>query len=282
MTTYRGLLADAEAQDGDGALLPAVERFQVYPLETRGVEEPDAVTEQHGHDIHQDLVHETPPQALTSHVSTEDFEVLPAGCRQGGGDRFPDITAEVGDIRFPRVGRLMSEDEDGSGEGVALVPRFGPPLVLGLHPATYLNGPPPDEHGAGGSRDLGQPVRARPDEVEDPVHGVSGTGDKAVKRHRPVHDDLAAHLTTARRPNSIAISVSPSSVMGCPAVRRGDVTADWISSPWPCSTANGAGAGSGCTTSPSPGPARRTRGRSRSRSAGCRCGVSIRRWPLRS
>jgi kynurenine formamidase len=52
---HRWLLADAEAKDGDGSRSRAVERFQVYPRETRG-EEPGAVTEQHRDDVHQDLV----------------------------------------------------------------------------------------------------------------------------------------------------------------------------------------------------------------------------------
>ncbi len=56
----------------------AVERFQVYPRETGGGVDPDAVAEQHWQDIHQDLVHEPALQALTGYVGTEDFEVLSA------------------------------------------------------------------------------------------------------------------------------------------------------------------------------------------------------------
>jgi hypothetical protein len=67
----------------------AFERFQVYSRETRGGVEPGAVAEQHWQDIHQDLVHESPLQALPGHVSTEDFEVLPARGVQCRGDRFP-------------------------------------------------------------------------------------------------------------------------------------------------------------------------------------------------
>jgi hypothetical protein len=37
--------------------------------------EANAVAEQDRQDIHQDLVHESPPQALTGDVSAEDFEV---------------------------------------------------------------------------------------------------------------------------------------------------------------------------------------------------------------
>ena len=80
-----------EAKDGDGSRLRAAERFQVCPLDTRGGVEPDAVPEQHRHDVHQDLVHEPAPQALTGHVGTEDFEVLPARSVQCRGDRFPDV-----------------------------------------------------------------------------------------------------------------------------------------------------------------------------------------------
>src|SRR5206468_4103972 len=90
----RWLLADAEAKDGDGSVPRAAERFQVDPRQTRGGVEPDAVAEQHRQDIHEDLVHETPPQALTGHISTEDFEVLAARSVQCRGDRFPDVTGE--------------------------------------------------------------------------------------------------------------------------------------------------------------------------------------------
>ena len=89
-----------------------------------------------------------------------------------------------------------------------------PPLLVGVHPVAYLVGPPTDEHGAGGRRDLRQPGRVRRHEVEDPVHRVTGTGDEAVKRHRPVHDHLAAHLATAQPSNLIATASSPSSVAG--------------------------------------------------------------------
>jgi hypothetical protein len=99
----------------------AVERFQVYPRETRGGVEPDAVAEQHRQDVYQDLVHESPLQALAGHVSAEDFEVLPSRGVQRRGDRFPDVTGEVRDLRGRRVRRLVGEDERGSGEGVAFV-----------------------------------------------------------------------------------------------------------------------------------------------------------------
>src|SRR6185437_17039432 len=89
-------------------------------------------------------------------------------------------------------------------------------LLVGVHPVAYLIGPPADEHGAGGRRDLRQPGRVRRHEVEDPVHRVTGTGDEAVKRHRPVHHHLAAHLTTAQPSDSIATAASPSSVAGFP------------------------------------------------------------------
>src|ERR1700749_2106686 len=95
----------------------AVERFQVYPRETRGGVEPDAVAEQHRQDIHQDLVHESPLQALTGHGSTEEFEVLAARGVQCRGDRLPDVTGEVRDLRGRWVWRPVGEDERGSGEG---------------------------------------------------------------------------------------------------------------------------------------------------------------------
>src|SRR6185369_5269676 len=64
-----GLLADAEPKDGDGSRPCALERFQLDPGEARGREKANAVAEQDRQDIHQDLVHEPPPQALTGHVS---------------------------------------------------------------------------------------------------------------------------------------------------------------------------------------------------------------------
>jgi hypothetical protein len=51
--------------------------------------EPDAVPEQHRQDIHQDLVHEPPPQALTGHVSAEDFEVLPPAASSAAATASP-------------------------------------------------------------------------------------------------------------------------------------------------------------------------------------------------
>ena len=106
-----GLLANAEPEDGDGSRPCAVERFQVYPGEARGREEADAVAEQDRQDIYQDLVHESPPQALTGHVSTDDFEVLAACGVQCRGDRFPDVTGEERDRRVRRVRRLVGENE---------------------------------------------------------------------------------------------------------------------------------------------------------------------------
>src|SRR5690242_13716981 len=72
-----GLLADAEPEDGDGARLRAADRFQVDPGWARG-READAVAEQHRKYVHQDLVDETPPQALAGHVGAEDLQVLAA------------------------------------------------------------------------------------------------------------------------------------------------------------------------------------------------------------
>jgi hypothetical protein len=106
-----GLLADAEPKDRDGSRPCAVERFQVYPGQARGREEGNAVTEQDRQDIHQDLVHESPPQALTGHVGAEDFEVLAARGAQCRGDGFPDITGEERDRRVRRVRRVVGEDE---------------------------------------------------------------------------------------------------------------------------------------------------------------------------
>ena len=121
-----GLLADAEPKDGDGSRPCAVERFQVDPGEARGREKANAVAEQDRQDIHQDLVHEPPPQALTRHVSTDDFEVLAACGVQCRGNRFPDVTGEERDRRVRRVRRLVGEDELGS----PVVARgFGPSAI---------------------------------------------------------------------------------------------------------------------------------------------------------
>jgi hypothetical protein len=74
----RELLADAEPEDGGGARLRAADRFHVYPGEAGGKEEADAVAEQHRQYIDQDLVDQSPLQALTGDVGAEDLEVLAA------------------------------------------------------------------------------------------------------------------------------------------------------------------------------------------------------------
>jgi len=58
------------------------------------------------------------------------------------------------------------------------------PRLLGLHPVAHLPGPPADEHGTGGRRDLREILWGR--EVGEsattaPVHCMAGTGDEAVK-----------------------------------------------------------------------------------------------------
>jgi hypothetical protein len=60
---------------------------------------------------------------------------------------------------------------------------------LGLPPGGFVR-PAPDEHRAGGGGDLGERIGRH--EVEDPAHGVVGSGDEAVKGHRPVDDDPAS------------------------------------------------------------------------------------------
>ena len=69
-TTY----AERGTGDGDRARPRAADRFQGYPPEARR-READAVAEQHRQHVHQDLVDESPLQALAGHVSTEDFQV---------------------------------------------------------------------------------------------------------------------------------------------------------------------------------------------------------------
>ena len=118
----RLLLADAEAKDGDGSRPRAAERFQVYPAKARR-READTIAEQYRQYIHQDLVDEAPLQALAGHVSAEDLQVLSARSVQCRGDRFSDVTGEVGDIRVRRVWRSMGEDECGPGKGVAFAAR---------------------------------------------------------------------------------------------------------------------------------------------------------------
>src|SRR5215472_6286846 len=201
------LLPDAEPKDGNGACLRVADRFQVDPGEAWG-READAVAEQDGQYIHLDLVDEPPLQALASDVGAEDLEVLAACSLQGGGDRFPDVTGEVRDIRVRRLRWPMGEDEHGSIEGVAFAPRFCPPIVVGLHPLACLDCSPADEHGAGSRRGLLLPRRVIRHEVEDPVLRVTGTGDEAIQRHRPVYDDLA--VSGAR----IAHSVPPTTLPG--------------------------------------------------------------------
>jgi len=107
--------------------------------------------------------------------------VLSVRSGERGGDRYPDVTDEVIDIRVRRVRRPMSEDEDGSGEGVFVNPRFCPPIVVGFHPLAYLNGSPADEHGTGGRCRLLLPGLVIRDVVEDPVLRVIKTGDETVQ-----------------------------------------------------------------------------------------------------
>jgi hypothetical protein len=89
----------------------------------------------------------------------------------------------------------MGEKEHGPREGVVHAAR-----LLGLHPGAYLPRPPTDEHGAGGRGDLREIVRCHEvgeSETTAPVHRMARTRDVAIERHAPVHDHLAAHLTTA-------------------------------------------------------------------------------------
>jgi hypothetical protein len=71
-------------------------------------------------------------------------------------------------------------------------------LALGeiLDASLGLAAGPADKHRTSGGHDFRECVRCQ--EIGDPVHRVAGTGDEAVKRHRPVHDHLAsvgAHIT---------------------------------------------------------------------------------------
>src|SRR4051794_28873282 len=212
-----GLLADAEAEDGGVARPRAADWFQVCPRKARG-READAVAEQNRQYIHQDLVDEPPLQALAGHVGAEDFEVLAAGSVHCRGDRFADVAGEDRDVRVRRLQRPMSEEEHGSGEGVVDAAR-----LLGLHPVAYLPSPPADEHGAGGRCDLREIVRCHEvgeSAIKPPVHGMAGTGDEAVKRHTPVHDNLAAHLTTAI-PGVITARPTLSRADACETLARG-------------------------------------------------------------
>src|SRR5436305_1153076 len=144
-----GLLADAEPKDGDCSRPCALERLQVDPGEARGREKASAVAEQDRQDIHQDLVHEPSPQALTGHVSTDDFKVLATRGVQRGGNGFPDITGEERDPRIRRVRWFVSEDKLSS----PVVARRHLASILG-HALTDLIGPPADEHGTSGRHDL--------------------------------------------------------------------------------------------------------------------------------
>src|SRR5262245_4041339 len=169
-----GLPADAEPEERDGARLRVADRFEVDPGQARG-REVDAVAEQHRKYVHQDLVDETPLQALAGHVGAQDLQVLAARCVERRGHRFPEVTSEERDPRIRWVRRLVGKDEHGTGQGVLLVPRCRPPLHV--HPFAYLVGTPTDEHGARGRRDLLDDGRVRRHEVADPVHRVTGSGD---------------------------------------------------------------------------------------------------------
>ena len=202
-----GCLRTRNRRIGDGSRPRAAERFQVYPRETRGGE-PDAVPEQHRQDIHQDLVHEPPTQALTGHVSTEDFEVPPARSVQCRSDRFPDITGKERNLRVRRLRRLVGQDEHSSGR-VAYVAR-----ILGRHPAAYARrsayqmGMAPvaesatSGYSSGATESNSHP--SRPSETSTVSRRASST----------LMTILIAHLAYRQPPNSIATATSPSSVAG--------------------------------------------------------------------
>jgi hypothetical protein len=175
-------------EDGDGARPRRADRFQIDPGEVRR-READAVAEQHRQYVHQDLVDKAPLQALGGDVATEDLKALAARGAARRRDRLPDVAGEVRDARIRWLRWPMGEHEHGSGKGVVDAAR-----LLGLHPVADVGGPPADEHRAGGRRDLVELVRA--DEAGElatssPVHHMAGSGDEAVERHTPVHDDLA-------------------------------------------------------------------------------------------
>src|SRR6202035_3567775 len=116
------------------------------------------------------------------------------------GYRFPDVAGEVRDVRIRWLRWPMGEDEHRSGKGVVDAAR-----LLGLHPVADVGSLPADEHGAGGRRDLLELVL--PDEVGElatsaPVHHMAGSGDETVKRHAPVHDDLAVSAARIAHPCS--------------------------------------------------------------------------------
>ena len=74
--------------------------------------ETDAVAEQHGQYVHEDLVDEPPLQALAGDVGAEDLQVLAARSVQRRGDRFPDVAREIRDLRVRRVRRLVGQEEE--------------------------------------------------------------------------------------------------------------------------------------------------------------------------
>ena len=87
----------------------------------------------------QNLVDETPPQALAGHVGAEDLQVLAACGVQRRGDRFPDVTGEERDLRVRRIRRPMGEEEERSGEWVV---RYCPaPLLPSCSPTSQVRRP---------------------------------------------------------------------------------------------------------------------------------------------
>lgn len=66
--------AQAEAEHRHVTRLRVADRFQVDPAEARG-REAHAITEQHRQHVHQDLVDEPSPQALTAGI-----HIAHAGC----------------------------------------------------------------------------------------------------------------------------------------------------------------------------------------------------------
>jgi hypothetical protein len=100
----------------------------------------------------------------------------------------------------------VGENEHGSREGVVDAAR-----LLGLHPVAYLPGPPADEHGARGRRDLREIVRCH--EV-----GESATIPQSIEWPGPAMKPSSdIHLFTTTLPlNSRPPSLGPHRTAGLP------------------------------------------------------------------
>jgi hypothetical protein len=106
-----GSAEDLEAQIGDLARIVAAGLTQLDGCGLCSAEQPDAVAQQHRHQVDEDLIHEPRADALSRKVSPENPDVLGTCRLLGGGDGLLDADGQerdaVGSLPWP-----VSEHED--------------------------------------------------------------------------------------------------------------------------------------------------------------------------